>query len=465
MRRLGGADTNRRAGARTRAVRRNRLLALAILAILALAAVAPAGQASSAARAERKAERALQAAERAAHREAVKLQREAVHRQRQEVKAGKEAVRAAKEVAREAVRRALLESTHAVVEMECTKITVHFRGFNAVAESPSVINQRVMFKQTPGPSPLYVSPAISYSFEGAENVEEIPIVAPMGESTVVLRARFASNGLKGSFGVRAALTCPPIPRFTLQTQQSISGPFTSSPIAGAVGQTVAYQSTATNTGNTPLNFTGFSDPACDGAPVGGGTGVVSPHGSASWVCMHSLTEADRAAGFYANAASVTGTPEPGEGSAATLNSTGVLVTPIAAGEEKAKQTEEAKKEVSTASAPASAGPGKTDVLGFSSAAVPSLRGPAKCVRSTFAISVKSAGVASVIFYIDGHRLARRTAHSAKGGLISLNVNGARLKAGLHHVTATITMAAGSPTAKAVVASRARVVRRCSTGKH
>jgi hypothetical protein len=74
-------------------------------------------------------------------------------------------------------------------------------------------------------------------------------------------------------------------------------------------------------------------------------------------------------------------------------------------------------------------------------------------------------VASVIFYVDGRRIARRTAHSAKGGSISIGVQGARLKAGLHHLTATITMLAGSSASKAVVASRARTVRRCRAAKH
>ncbi|HXD55366.1 MAG TPA: hypothetical protein VN618_11475 [Solirubrobacteraceae bacterium] len=446
-------------------MRRNRLLALAILAILGLATVAPAGQASDATRAERQAERALKAAEHAAHREAVKIQREAAQRQRQEVKAGKQAQRHEKQLVREAVRHALLEDPHAVVEVECTRITVHFRAFNDVAESPNVIDQKVIFKQKPGPGPTYVTPLTSYSFEGGEATEEIPIVAPIGESSVVLRARFASNGIKGGFNVRAALTCPPIPRFALQTLQSISGPFTTGTIPGTVGETVTYESVATNTGNTPLTFTGFSDPGCDGAPMGGSTSVIAPRDTVSYVCMHALTNADRTAGFFADAASVTGTPEPGEGEAATLDSSGVLVAPIAAGAEKPKTEEESKKEVTTSSAPPAAASPKSGVLGFSSSAVPSLRGPAKCVRGPFTVSVKSAGVASVIFYLDGHKLARRTAHSAKGGLISIRVSGARLKAGAHRLTASITMVPGSPTAKAVVASRARTVRRCATAKH
>ncbi len=55
-------------------------------------------------------------------------------------------------------------------------------------------------------------------------------------------------------------------------------------------------------------------------------------------------------------------------------------------------------------------------------------------------------------------------HSAKSGLISLRINAAKLKPGTHHLRATITMAPGSPTAKAVVASRVRILRRCQVAK-
>jgi hypothetical protein len=109
---------------------------------------------------------------------------------------------------------------------------------------------------------------------------------------------------------------------------------------------------------------------------------------------------------------------------------------------------------------------KGAVLGFvSTSVVPSLLGPARCVHGVFAIGVKSPGVANVTFYIDGRRLTRRTAHSALKGLIGLRVNGANLKAGIHRLLASITMAPSSPTAKGIVASRARIVRRCALARH
>ena len=180
--------------------------------------------------------------------------------------------------------------------------------------------------------------------------------------------------------------------------------------------------------------------------------------------MHTLTNADATAGFYANAASVTGTPDSGEGEPFVETSSGVLVTPIAAGEEKSPEIITIH-EVTTSSSPSGSGTGsgsgsaKSGTASFS-ASVPSLVGPAKCVRSAFTAGVKSTGVSNVTFYIDGRRLARRTAHSAVRGMIMIRINGTALKAGLHRLLAKISMSPSSPTASSITATRTRTVRRC-----
>jgi type II secretory pathway pseudopilin PulG len=440
------------------------VLALAIFAILGLAAVAPAGQASEASRAERAAQHALQAAERTAQREAVRLQRDAESAARHAAKAVRHTERVAKFQAKVKRRLARELTPFADVSIQCTRIVIEYHGFNAVAGSPNVIRQAVFFKEGSGPAPNVSLPQSTFSFEASEATSTIPIAAPLGTAAVVVRGRFSSNGVKGGFNVHLPMTCPPNPAFTLATLQSTGGPFTASALPGAVGQTVSYETLATNTGNTPLSLTGFSDPGCDGTIAGGSSGVVTVRDSVTYLCTHTLTTADRAAGFFANAASLTGTPGAGQGGPVTLVSSGVLITPIAAGEDKPKAPGPGA-EVTTAAAPAAAGPGKTGVLGFSSSTIPSLLGPARCVRGAFTVSIKSAGVANVTFYVDGRKLARRTAHSAQKGLISIHVNGARLKAGTHRLTASITMVPGSPTAKAVVASRTRIVRRCRVAKH
>jgi hypothetical protein len=459
-------DEQRRVGCSRRAVRRNRVLALAILAVLALATIAPAGQASGASQAERAAQRAVQAAERAAQREAAHAQREAERAARHAAKAVVHAERVAKFKVKVERRLARESTPFADLNIGCTSIVIEYHGFTDVAKSPNVITQTVLLKQRPIPGPVAVLTQSPFSFEGTEATVTIPISAPMGPAAVDVRGRFDSNGVKGAFNVNLPLICPPNPAFTIDTLQSTGGPFTSGTLPGTVGQTVTYQTTATNSGNTSLTFGNFSDPGCDGVEAGGSSAPIAPRDSVTFICTHTLTEADRQAGMFADAASVTGTPEVAYGLPKTQSSAGVLVTPIAPGEAKAK-TPASGGEVTTAAVPAVAGPGtgKSSVLSFSSARIPSLLGPARCVRGLFTASVRSSGVASVTFYIDGHKLARRTAHSAVKGLISIHFNGAKLKAGTHRLTASITMLPGSPTAKAVVGSRARIVRRCAVVKH
>jgi hypothetical protein len=461
-------------GPRT-AVRRNRVLALAILAVLGLATIAPAGQASEATRAEHAAQRALQAAQRTAQREAVRMQREAEQNARRAAKSVRHTERVSRYQAKVQHRLARASTPFADVNIECTQITIEYHGFKAVPGSPNVVTQTVFYKEAHGPPPTVTLPQTTFSFESAEATTVLPIAAPLGQAGIVVRGRFDGNGVKGGYNVHLPMNCPPNPAFTIETLQSTGGVFTTGTLPGTVGQTVDYESLLTNTGNTPLMFTGFSDPGCDGMVAGGASGVVGPRSHVTFVCAHTLTDADLATGFFANAASVTGAPEAEQGPPVTRSSTGVLVSPIAPGEAKEPEKEQEKekapstgttgKEITSAAAPAAAGPGKTGVLGFSSSAIPSLLGPARCVRGVFTVSVKSAGVANVTFYIDGRRLARRTAHSAQKGLISIHVNAAKLKAGTHHLSASITMVPGSPTAKAVVGSRARVVRRCALAKH
>lgn len=461
-RRRGAGRATGRKAAFERSVGRNRVLALAILGILALAAVAPAGQASDSVRAAQRAEqKAISTAERAAERETNRLNRRAGH---QSEAADKHAqLEAARQ---QAERLVTVNANHAVVTIECSRIVVEYKEF---PEGNNAVGQRFSFKRAK-PGPPWASPITTYSFKGAESKAEIPIAAPMGQSTVVFRGRFATNGIRGTARARALLYCGPLPGYALSTAQSISGPYTTSTMGGEAGETVSYLTTAVNTGNTPLAFSAFSAPGCDHAPAGGNVGWVEPHESTMFSCTHTLTAADAAAGFFANAASVTGTPGTGEGGPITRVSPGLLISPVKAASSKNEVTTPSTPSTpagtaSSSTASSSAAPStKSGQLAFSSAKIPSLLGPAKCVRGRFTISVKSTGVASVIFYIDGRRLTRRTVHSARKGLISLVINGARLKPGVHHLTATITMVPGSSTAKAVVASRTRIMRRCSA-KH
>jgi uncharacterized repeat protein (TIGR01451 family) len=111
------------------------------------------------------------------------------------------------------------------------------------------------------------------------------------------------------------------------TSSTSSSTFTSSQLSSTAGQTVYYRITVTNTGNTDLTFSNFTDSPCDAGTIAGGpgSGTLAPGDSATYTCDHVLTSADVTAGSYSNTASVTGTPPSGDGSAITSSSNTVVV--------------------------------------------------------------------------------------------------------------------------------------------
>jgi hypothetical protein len=102
------------------------------------------------------------------------------------------------------------------------------------------------------------------------------------------------------------------PEYAIEKLQEIPGSgtgFTKSPLTGSIGQTVDYEIVVTNTGETPLKLSNFTDAKCDPGTIGGGPGAaeVAPGESTIYTCDHMLTSV----GTYVNEATVTGTP-PGE---------------------------------------------------------------------------------------------------------------------------------------------------------
>ncbi len=93
------------------------------------------------------------------------------------------------------------------------------------------------------------------------------------------------------------------------------------------------------------------------------------------------------------------------------------------------------------------------MLTFKSASVPTLKGPRGCVRSGFTVSVRSAGVSTVLFALDGRKLARRTSQNVHHELLSLRINAAKLRAGAHRLTAAIAVKRAAGRAKAASAAR------------
>ncbi len=120
-----------------------------------------------------------------------------------------------------------------------------------------------------------------------------------------------------------------------------SGSFTHGPITGKVGDTIDYQMTVINTGNTSLVIT-FTDPHCDAGTLSvptvlGGTfdrttSTLSSGGELQYTCSHVLQTGD--VPQFPNTATVTGQPPQGSPVSATdtvvalLNSPGMRVTKL-----------------------------------------------------------------------------------------------------------------------------------------
>jgi hypothetical protein len=97
------------------------------------------------------------------------------------------------------------------------------------------------------------------------------------------------------------------PAFTISKSQEIRGSgggFTTSPLTGAIGQTVDYQIVVKNTGTVAETFSEFTDGHCDTGTLGGGPGssALAPGESTTYTCDHVLT----VVGSYTNEATVTG---------------------------------------------------------------------------------------------------------------------------------------------------------------
>jgi len=440
------------------------LLLLLTLALALVAILAPAGQAQSAAESSPEAQ-ALISAQKAAAKQAKLEERLAAQKARREQKA-------AERVPNPKLAKALSnERTHGVLLISCTSVTWTFREFpnlpgNTVTEKLKVDK---------------VSSTTTFTFDGTTGTNVTPINAPPGSYIIDGWAKWrkpTANGANGGFDIHAKVTCPPRPEMSVEKLQRIEGTgaaYTSAQQTGEVGQTIGYEILVNNPGNVPMTVGAFTDPRCDAGTITGGPagGVLAPGTSSAYLCTHLITDADLTVGSYANTVMLTGTPPTGDGPPETKTSNTVVTevkptTPAKKEEEKAK--EEQKTTTTTTTPPTPAGgtlgtkapetPGKTGVAAFSSGTVPSLKGPRGCVRSSFHASIRSAGVASVTFYLDGHKLKKLTAHSAHGGLLSIAIDPTKLRVGAHRLQAKITMIKASTAAKAVQASRSLTIVRC-----
>ncbi|HYM46505.1 MAG TPA: hypothetical protein VES65_10170 [Solirubrobacteraceae bacterium] len=440
------------------------------LALVLVALLAPAGQAASRRSPE---EQAL-----AAERKAVeKEERAAVRKAEREERAA--ARKAARELERGAARIVSSnERNNAVVLISCGQVRWEFRNF------PDRPNNTVTETLTINHSKLAPT---TFSFDGPSATQTTPLNDPPGTYQIDTAAKWRpwEKGLKAGFDIHLKVSCAPTPAFSVEKLQQIAGgggSYTTAQVAGRVGQTVDYEILVKNTGNVPLAYGGFSDPRCDPGTVSGGPGgEVAPGASTTYFCTHLLREADQSAGSYSNTVTVKGTPPHGEGFPVT-HASNTVVAKVPSPEERARE-EEAEKtpgeptppgttappstsgsssptSSSQSSTSSSAQSPKSGVLAFSAVTVPALKGPQGCVRGSFRASVKSAGVGSVTFYLDGHKLKTLTARNAHNGLLTVAINPAKLGVGAHRLVAKITMARIASSTKPAHASRAITVLRC-----
>jgi hypothetical protein len=462
--------------------------AVLLLLMLALAAfVAPPGQASAAGErssAEQEALSAARTAEREARTDAAQAQRESEKAARKAQREADLAAARAKRAAERAAKKAKLaaeradkrhnDNLHGEVRFHCTSVEWTFMNFPE-ADGNTVV-QELTFNHEVTKRAKY-----TFSFDGPTSVMTIPIDGPPGHYMIDAWARWDTNGLRGNFDIRGSVTCAAVPAFSIEKLQKIAGAtgsYTTSTLSGQLGQTVDYEIVVRNTGNVALTLGSFSDERCDAGTVLGGPvgGILAAGASTNYTCSHLLDVADQAAGSYSNAVTLTGTPPEGDGAPIAQGSNTVVVEVAPAGSDDNGGGEEHHEPTpggnsttsnsSSSSSNASSGvlsstvnQSQSGVLAFASASVPALTGPEGCVRKSFHVSIRSAGVQSVTFYLDGHKLKTLTAKNARKGLLTIEMNPAKLKVGAHKLVARITMMHSAST-KATVASRKVTILRC-----
>jgi hypothetical protein len=222
-----------------------------------------------------------------------------------------------------------------------------------------------------------------------------------GSALVGMPVTHTSNQVVVEVPQIAAPSAPaPASAFTIEKQQEIAGSksgFTTSPLGGAIGETVDYEIVVKNTGNVALKFSNFTDAQCDQPTIAGGPGEggVAPGSPTTYTCSHLLASAGR----YVNQATVTGTA-PGV-SPLTETSNPVEVTVPTQGVAPCKASQ----------AP--------------------FRGPTGPKRRPFTVQVSSQGIQQITFYLDGRKLKTLNQSQARGGKFTIKIDPRKLSHGAH----------------------------------
>jgi hypothetical protein len=373
-------------------------------------------------------------------------------------------------------------------EISCTAVTWHFKGYPA-----SGVNKVTEWVYIEGdPLPPFV---FTFTGETASNTELLnPEAVGKGRKRIDALAVGRNSddaAFKGSFDIVSSQECGNVnePAFAIEKTQTIAGShsgFHAAPIIAEVGQTIEYEIRVTNTGNTVITFGALADPKCDPGTLHGGPpgGILEPGGFARYFCTHALTPEDLAAGSYSNVATIAGTPNGVPEKEETSNTVLAQVVPVGSGPGGGKGgggggggggsggntgtgtgTGGNGGVLGTTGSSTGTGTGgpRQGTLGATSASVPLLSAaPAGCVRSSFLVRVRSRGVRTVVFYIDGHRLKLLTARAAKHGYFTVRINVSRLRVGRHKLKVRITMQAIGASRHHIAATRSLSFLRCAS---
>jgi hypothetical protein len=337
----GGPRGRWRVGTRRRVAVRWALLSP--LVVLALAApLVPAGQAQGAsegasqeeassstpATQTRQARREERAAARKAEHEAALAARKA--EREAEKRAARERQEARRAAAKERTSSRGLQNesrprTRGDVQFSCTGVTWRFTNFPAGSNTVAQVVRLYVNESAGSPAETVTIPG-SFTFSGSSGETTTSFQAPAGVYKVDAWAKWTEP--KGSFDIIGKLGCSPKPALAVEKLQKIAvstGPYTSAPVTGLIGETVDYEIVVKNTGNVPLTITSadVADPNCGAISGGPSPQPLKMGASATFTCTHVLTES----GSYTNTADVSGAPPEGPPIHATSNTVVVEVPP------------------------------------------------------------------------------------------------------------------------------------------